>query len=379
MSQLKIVDRGTVFSGEFGTDRQSCTFPGVCVLSDGSWVCTFRAAPMKAALADQKVLVTWTENDGGKWSSPATPFVPPSRNGKVGSFRTGYLTETSGGFLLSILCWVDQSSPNLPFFNEKTEGLLDTRICISQSTDKGSTWSEPEFIDTHPFECPTPITGPLLEVGKNLVACQFELNKGYEDSKPWLHKSILLFSSDRGKSWSHHSVVSEDPKGKLFYWDQRPGVLMDGRILELFWTFDRENEIYRNIHARQSTDNGSAWSDIWDTGIPGQPAAPVSLRDGSVAMVYVDRTGPPTIKVRVSQDGGHTWEMGLEVILWETQVAAGGLNRTTMNEAWTEMSDFAVGLPSTAPLANGDVLVVFYAGDETDFTSIHWVRLAPVL
>ena len=46
-----------------------------------------------------------------------------------------------------------------------------------------------------------------------------------------------------------------------------------------------------------------------------------------------------------------------------------------MADAWTEMGKFSVGLPATAALPDGDVLVVYYAGRETDRTDIEWARL----
>ena len=377
MGSMKIVDRGVVFAGEAETDQQSCTFPGICVLADGRWLCTFRAAPLKTELAGQRVLLTWSDNEGGEWTNPHDPFVPPRVEGKVGTLRTGYLTQLDGKSILSVLSWVDQSNPDLPFFNEETEGLLDTRICLSRSEDRGQSWSDPEFLETPPFKCPTPITGPILSLRDGVLACQFELNKGYGDPAPWLHKSILQCSQDGGRSWPEHVVVSDDPSGRLFYWDQRPGVLSDGRILDLFWTFDRESETYRKIHARESSNNGMTWSHIWDTGIPGQPASPLQLRDGRIAMVYVDRDGPPAIKVRLSEDRGHTWDDRTETVLWQSEIPLARTDRTNMNEAWSEMSKFSVGLPATAPLSNGDILVVFYAGDKTDFTSILWVRIDP--
>ena len=46
-----------------------------------------------------------------------------------------------------------------------------------------------------------------------------------------------------------------------------------------------------------------------------------------------------------------------------------------MQDAWTEMGAFSVGLPATARLAEGDVLVVYYAGPETDLTDVRWARV----
>ena len=43
-----------------------------------------------------------------------------------------------------------------------------------------------------------------------------------------------------------------------------------------------------------------------------------------------------------------------------------------MQDAWAEMYQFSVGLPAAAPLGDGNALIVYYAGPETDRTSIRW-------
>ncbi len=112
----------------------------------------------------------------------------------------------------------------------------------------------------------------------------------------------MMFSKDGGKTWLEHIITSSDPENRIFYWDQRPGVLADGSILDLFWTYDNHKAKYLNIHARESRDAGRTWSQLWDTGVPGQPAPVVSLGNAQLAMVYVDRTRAPAIRCRTGCD-----------------------------------------------------------------------------
>ncbi|MBI4025498.1 MAG: hypothetical protein HY360_10995 [Verrucomicrobia bacterium] len=163
----------------------------------------------------------------------------------------------------------------------------------------------------------------------------------------------------------------------FFYWDQRPGVLANGRILDAFWTFDRKTAVYLNIHARESRDNGRTWSEMWDAGIPGQPAPPVSLPDGRIALVYMDRTKAPALKLRLSSDGGRSWPKETEMVLYEAKLPTQTWDKKSMQDAWSEMGKFSVGLPATATTRNGDVLIVYYAGTHTNQTGIEWVRVCP--
>ncbi len=372
---MKIIGQGTVFRGEKGTDHASCAFPGIAVLPSGRWVCGFRAAPTKKGTAGQHALLAISDDEGSTWPVIIDPFTPPPVASRPGLFRAAYPTALGGNKLLTALSWVDHSNPALSFFNEETEGLLDTRIFLSLSKDSGYTWSTPRLIDTSPFKVPTPLTGPVLILPDSEWALQFELNKPYHDSEPWRHASVFMFSFDRGLSWPHHAVISRDPNNRIFFWDQRPAVLEDGSLLNMFWTYDRRAADYLNIHARKSTSGGRIWSEFWDTGVAGQPAQPASLSDGRITMVYVDRTAAPAIKLRVSEDGGKTWPAETELTLFQPRLPPQSGKKRSMLDTWSEMEAFSLGLPATALLANGDLLVVFYAGSEPDLTDIRWLRL----
>ena len=372
---MEIAARGTVVEGQKGTRQQSCAFPSICALPDGRWICGFRAAPTKGATIGQHAMIAWSDDRGASWTEPVSPFNPQPVDGKPGLFRSAYLTSLGGAELLAALCWVDHSDADLPFFNEETEGLLDTRVFLTRSGDGGESWSEPVLMNTSPFNVPTPPTGPILLLPNREWACQFELNKHYYEPTPWHHSSVLMFSRDEGQTWPEHTIASSDPENRFFYWDQRPGALSSGRLLDLFWTYDNREGAYCNIHARESSDNGRTWSAMWDTGVPGQPAQPVGLPDGRIAMVYVDRTAEPTIKARVSEDRGRTWPDATESFVYQPHTGSQTEEKTSMQDAWREMSRFSVGLPATASLEDDEILVVYYAGPSTDCTNVEWALL----
>ena len=372
---MKIVAGGCVFKSEKSAGRQSCAFPGLCVLPSGRWLAGCRAAPAKLAVPGQHVLISWSDDQGKSWRVPFSPFPLQKIDGQPGLFRTVQFTALGSRQVLAVLYWVDASDLTRPFFNEETEGLLDSRIFLSRSGDDGETWSEPELISTPPFDIPTPITGPVLLLPDGSWACQYELNKRYYDTAVWRHSSVLSFSRDEGKTWPEHKLVSNDPDNRIFYWDQRVNVLPDGTIFDVFWTYDRQAAVYRNIHAAESRDSGRTWSESWDTGVPGQPANVQPAGAGRLLMVYVDRTGPSEIKARLSSDQGRTWPKETELVVYRNQAATQTRRKKTMQDAWAEMGDFSVGLPITGLLPDGDVLVFYYAGPETDSTDIRWCRI----
>jgi hypothetical protein len=204
---------------------------------------------------------------------------------------------------------------------------------------------------------------------------QFEVNKHFDDPAPWQHVSALTFTSDGGRTWHGTSDVHTDPARRIICWDQRLAVLSDGSILGLFWTFDRQKNDYLNIHARQSRDGGRTWGELWDTGVPGQPARPAALPDGRIVMVYVDRTSTPVIKARCSSDRGRTWPADTELVVHRRFEQSQTWAKKSMHDAWSEMAAFSIGLPDATPLPGGDVLVTYYSGDHPDYTDLRWARI----
>ncbi|HOD50150.1 MAG TPA: sialidase family protein [Candidatus Hydrogenedentes bacterium] len=373
MTKTVIKDRGRVTT-DAPDGYPSRAFPGICVLPSGRWLCGFRGAVTKDAVDGQNAFVTWSDDRGATWSTPAPPFQAPDLDGRSGRFRALFCTPLDGR-VLATLYWVDASEAGRPFFNESTEGLLDSRIFHSVSADGGATWSTPALMDTTPYHQPAPITGPALVMPDGCWACQFELNKPYTDPAPWRHASVMMFSRDGGRTWPESVEVCPDPENRVFYWDQRPALLRDGSLLDVFWTYDRKAGAYLNIHATRSIDGGRSWSPPWDTGVPGQPAPVVALDNTVLAMVYMDRTARPALKLRISRDSGATWPAYSERVLEDFAALCSQTGHATMQDAWTEMGAFASGLPATCRTPDGEPLVVYYAGPHTDRTDIHWMLL----
>lgn len=366
---LEITDRGSVFCPE----QEGATFPFLCILPGGRWLCAFRLAPKKESCVGQRVLLTWSDDEGTTWSPPWSPWTPPVITGRAGNFRIAACTALGGDEVVAVLAWVDQSRPEREFFDPTTNSLLDMRMFLSRSKDGGKTWSPPQPLNSAPLVDSTPITGPLLVLPDGTWVCQYETNKPYDTLGEWVHKSCFIFSEDEGRTW-RDPVAITNSTGGVFLWDQRPGLMPDGSVLDFFWTFDDNAKRYLNIHASRSDDGGHTWSATQDTGVPGQPAQPVTFGDGLLAMVYVDRTGPPQIKARLSADGGMLWEN--EVVLAASAPVSQTRNKKGMGEAWDEMAAFSLGLPCTASCANGDIAVVYYSGSDADHTAIEWVRLS---
>ena len=368
---MRIIDQGIVCAGRKGTPRQSCAFPSVCVLPSGRWIASFRAAAKKDNVLGQEVMLSCSDDRGKSWSEPRAPFAPVVEvEGKPGTFRGAFVSSFSGDRVSISMYWIDESDYSRPFFSPENGGLWDSRIFNAWSEDGGQTWSEPMMVDTTPYNIPTPVTGRLLELPNGEVACQFETYNNYDDTCPWEFRSVMMFSADGGKTWPRHAVI--DAADRIYCWDQRISVLADGALIDLFWTYDDQASQYINITAKESRDSGYTWSPRWDTGVPGQPGPAVSTLDGGIVMPYVDRTDSPAIKIRKSDDGGRTWPADTEVTLYDVTIASQTIAKESMQGVWDELEKYSVGLPAPAILADGSVVVIYYAGEEADRTDVRW-------
>ena len=369
---MRLVNMGKITNFEEGSRQSSCSFPGVCVFPGGRLAASFKGSPEKGPLAGQHVYLCYSGDMGETWSAPAAPFPEGFEyNGRRGSFRALYLTHLGGERAIALMNVVYEEG-DLPFFNTETEGLLDTDIFFAHSEDCGRTFGAPVRLDP-PFDQPVPLTGPARRLPDGRLVCQFELNKRYYDPEPWVHSSAVTFSNDDGHSWGGASIITKDPN--IYYWDQRLAAMNDGRLLDFFWTFDRERAEYLNIFACDSVDGGKAWSPLWDTGLVGQPGDPADIGDGRVAAIHIDRTSAPRIVVRLSADGGQTF-LPEGLTIYDSGLRKQEYAKSGMNDAWEEMGAFSVGHPNLVKLPSGDLYAFFYAGPRTDRTDIHWARIA---
>ena len=183
---------------------------------------------------------------------------------------------------------------------------------------------------------------------------------------------MFFHSHDDGKTWGSPVTVGEDPSGRIFYWDLRVAVAPDGRVGAFSWTYDSHTNEYLNIHRLIGSDNGRAWSLPEDVGFTDQAAHPAILADGRVVVAWVDRFGSHSIRARQASAVDAPFDPDSEVVIYTHELAAAATDNT--GELLADMKLWSFGLPYVEALPNGDVLVVYYAGNESCM-DIHWSRL----
>lgn len=372
---MKIRNQGILNQGESGSRRAVSTFPSIAVLDDGQLLATYRVGSTKDS-ADETIEMRRSEDAGNTWSEPLTPFLAEWGT-KQGSLKVVYVTPLDGEHLICTAMWVDRETyPGKPLFNEQTEGCLPMAILLADSYDRGATWTEWREMPLPDDVGPPSLTSPLLRLAGGRLAASIETNKHYDDTSRWLQRVVYVYSEDEGQTWSSPVTVSQDPTARIFNWDQRAGVLPDGRIVTFTWTYDRETTQYLNVHRRLSSDEGVTWTEPEDLGFTDQPSHPAILPDGRVVVAWVDRFRTQTIRARLAEQGDSDFLQESEVILFDLKadVPTTAAGEGTTGEVLAEMGAWNFGLPFAERLPDGDVIVVHYEGT-ADSMEIRWSRL----
>lgn len=373
---MEIIAKGVLNRGDAGGRRALSTFPIIVALSDGTLLAAYRVGTTKDS-EDETIELRRSADDGRTWSAPVTPFAS-TLGGRKGSLKLAYITRMDAEHLMVAAMWVDREAyPGMPLFNEDSEGCLPMTVLVADSYDQGFTWSPWRAVPVPDDVGPASLTSPILRLPSGRLALSIETNKNYEDRSPWFQRVVYVCSGDRGKTWEPPITVAHDPTRRIFNWDQRAGVAADGRLLTFTWYYDRETSSYLNIRRRLSSDEGRTWTLPEELDIADQPSHPAILPDGRVVLAWVDRYQTRSIRAGMALDIDAPFLPETEVVLYTFPTSAQGKSPKVSNtgEMLVEQGLWSFGLPYTEALADGSIMVVYYAGS-IDCTDIHWVRLS---
>lgn len=356
--------------GERGGLRAVASFPSLTVLPGGELLGLYRIGATK----DSAGAVTEIRRsiDGGQtWSAPAAPF----RNdfgGVQGSLQVVYATVLGGSRLIASALWVDREAfPGKPLFNAETEGCLPMKILVADSEDLGVTWSPWREVAVTKDVGPPSLTNPIVRLKSGRLVISIETNKPYLDRSRWLQRVVYCESDDGGATWTLPRTVCEDPTGAVFHWDQRAAVSPEGVLATFSWTYDKEANRYLHIRRHISRDDGDTWTTD-ELDFADQPSHPAVLPDGRAVLAWVDRYGTRSIRARLANRLDGAFDAATEVVLYAAQAAPHQTGGT--GEMLVDMALWSFGLPYSEALPDGDLMVVYYAG-EPDCMDIRWARL----
>jgi hypothetical protein len=171
--------------------------------------------------------------------------------------------------------------------------------------------------------------------------------------------------------------MAKHPLHKKYYWDGRIGRHpQTGQFVGTYWTHDTTLGTDVDIHISWGSPDGMSWTKPVGTGVSGQHCMPIPLGGDRVMFVYPDRKVVNGIGASLSDDFGETWNAAPQLAVYESTVGteSGAQGKRSQQELWDDMKAWRFGHPRGVLLPNGEVLVVFYAGDDA-FLDVRWARI----
>jgi sialidase-1 len=375
---MHIIASGYIYDSHTApTHQRSCAFTTACLMRDGTILVSGRWGSARDSL-DGHACIFASTDFGATWEKRYDGYRGGDWDGTPGEIKGLTSAELAPGQLTATTLWVDRSNPSLPFINPETQGLLPMWILHSTSTDGGRNWSEFRQMDTTPHVAASPCSSPIIRLQGGVLAQPYERWKTYNDPTPGHPAAHLRFSYDGGDSWPDAVTVAQHPDNRLAYWDQRLAVHpTTGQWVAMFWTHDFTAGVDLDVHIGWGSVDGKTWSLPRGTGLPGQHCQPLSLGDNRLVAVYTQRHTPPGIAMSLSNDFGQTWERSQDLMVYDSTAGteSGTSAARSQAELWRDMELWRFGHPRAVLLPNGEVFVVFYAGDSV-IKSARWARVA---
>jgi sialidase-1 len=147
-------------------------------------------------------------------------------------------------------------------------------------------------------------------------------------------------SADGGQAWGEAALIARDPAGQLSFEEPTLACAPNGHLLAILRC--GEPGRYEHLYQARSDDEGHTWLDLKKTPMWGHPAHLLVLADGRLLCSYGYRRPPFGVRACVSRDQGLTWDIEHEIVLRDD-----GGSRD-------------VGYPSSAQLADGSIVTVYY-------------------
>jgi len=205
------------------------------------------------------------------------------------------------------------------------------------STDRGHYWEGPFRLPLFGQKGVAARTDYIVNGPSDCMLFLTAAKRNGEEGRPFCART-----TDGGKTWEFVSWIGNEPSG----YSIMPSTIRLGER-ELFTAIRCRDDTKAWIETYRSLDDGRHWK-LENVPAPdlgtGNPPSMIRLRDGRVCITYGHRAAPFSIRARLSDDGGRTWQP--EIILRDD---GGGTD---------------IGYPRTVQRSDGRIVTIYYFHDQ---------------
>ena len=359
MKRLLMTDESIIFRNPApGYAAVSAVTPYLLPLSETEILGFYRKGQAFYSV-DGVLSVSLSTDSGATWAE-LSPIWDPQNDDRPYSYSAPHcLKKRDGTLLLTAMRW-DRSDPSKPVFNAETGGLAKSEKLMFRSIDNGRSWSAPVVLDLPEEQGVVDIPSQLIELDSGRIWMPCELWKSWDDPSPAHIKGFCLFSDDDGSSWSDRVDYPSASNLEKMFSHTRYTKMRDGRVGGLQWTQSVGGMENFNLHWVSSDVDGKNWSIPEATDLPGQTSWAADLGDGVVAAVFTRREGrQPGVAVVLSEDGGRTWDLSNEVMVWDA-IGSEFLGVDHKPEYPRSHDNIAFGKPALARLSDDSILATWW-------------------
>lgn len=322
--------------------KDVCAWPKLTVTAAGELLAAIYNRPTHGRLpGDVDVYVSTDGGSSWKKRSTATRHEGDSArfNHSIGIARNGDVMVVSGG-------WTYSRDSQGAYQKKK---LL--RPTASRSTDGGRTWTISErFPDGSDGMTLVPFGNVETGADGALRVAAYSYNTTVQ---PRVDVCYTAVSRDQGATWTLGSIIGQPMANETDVLHLGGGGWL-AAARNLGMNAQREGRASANRSADPhstdiyaSDDDAKTWRLIASpVGAAQHPADLLKLADGRVLLTIGDRRADKGVNVHLSADGGKTWTEGARI------------SRGVSGDC---------GYPSTAQLADGTLVTVFYAAQTTSY------------
>ena len=374
---MRVIASGYIHDGRTAPVHQrSCSRTTVTLLHDGTLLATCRLGSDRESLDGHEGVFVSTDL-GETWAMRYHGYEQGAWDGVPGEVKAFTINELTQGHLTATGLWTDRSHPDAPFIHPETQGLLPMRVFHTNSSDGGYSWTSRRRMDTEPHPGASCATQPPYVLPGGILAQPYEHWKEYEDPSPGHPAAWFRLSNDQGATWPDFIQVARHPDNMLYYWDQRLAVHpTTGQWVVMFWTHEPDTGTDRDVHIAWGTPDGMSWTTPSSTGLPGQHCQPIPIGGNRLLAAYAQRGNPPGIGISISEDFGRTWDRSRDLLAYDSREGdeSGADGGRSQKDKWNDMIAWRFGHPRGVLLPDGNVFVVYYAGDDV-VKSACWAKI----